>query len=105
MMNHLISLLKELNSVMMRIIPMEVSMNLQQLTQTWYADTDGDDYGNALDVQSSCTTLEGYTLEDGDCDDTNANISPKATEICDSVDNNCDGNIDDSTAVNANPST
>ena len=31
-----------------------------------------------------------------DCDDTNDAINPNATEVCDGVDNDCDGNIDDS---------
>jgi lysophospholipase L1-like esterase len=30
-----------------------------------------------------------------DCDDHNKQISPEALEICDGVDNNCDGNIDE----------
>ena len=30
-----------------------------------------------------------------DCDDSNAQIHPAAIEVCDGVDNNCDGRIDD----------
>ena len=37
---------------------------------------------------------DGVTLQDGDCDDLNPYIYPQALEICDSIDNNCDGFID-----------
>ena len=36
---------------------------------------------------------DGYTIEDGDCNDERAEISPDAEESCDGVDNNCDGDI------------
>jgi hypothetical protein len=38
---------------------------------------------------------DGYTVETGDCDDSNASIHPGAQEVADGVDNNCDGNIDE----------
>ncbi|MEL6348929.1 MAG: putative metal-binding motif-containing protein, partial [Myxococcota bacterium] len=34
-----------------------------------------------------------------DCDDDDAKINPEATEICDEVDNNCDGDIDGGTGL------
>lgn len=38
---------------------------------------------------------DGITVDAGDCNDTNALIHPKAEEICDGLDNDCDGVIDD----------
>jgi hypothetical protein len=43
---------------------------------------------------------DGYT-SDVDCDDSDASINPGATEYCDTVDNNCDGTIDEDTAIDA----
>lgn len=38
---------------------------------------------------------DGFTKEDGDCDDNNATIHPHAEELCDGLDNNCDQEIDE----------
>ncbi len=66
----------------------------------YYPDADGDGYGDPLyyyrDIPYyACTLPPGYSADYADCDDTNPAINPAATEICDGVDNNCDGLTDD----------
>ena len=57
----------------------------------WYEDQDGDGFGDALIFQSGCVQPSGYLLDDNDCDDNDASINPNGTEICDGLDNDCDG--------------
>ncbi len=38
---------------------------------------------------------DGWDVECGDCDDSNPNVHPNATEICDNIDNNCNNQIDE----------
>jgi len=37
---------------------------------------------------------DGFTPCAGDCDDTNASVHPGARELCDGLDNDCDGTVD-----------
>lgn len=62
---------------------------------TYYADLDGDGYGDALSAVAACGLPAGYTYDPGDCDDLASLIHPEATEICDGADNDCDGDTDD----------
>ena len=61
---------------------------------TFYKDADGDGYGVAGDVTTACAVPSGYSTDDTDCDDISASINPGADEVCDGVDNNCDGDAD-----------
>ena len=61
---------------------------------TWHIDVDGDGYGTDDSAMAGCDPGAGYTAEGGDCDDTRSDIHPYATEACDSIDNNCDGEVD-----------
>ena len=59
---------------------------------TWYADADGDGYGDEDSPVVACQIPEGYVSETGDCDDHDASVHPGAEEICgDLQDNDCDG--------------
>ena len=63
--------------------------------KTWYADDDGDLYGDATDTSKACEIPTGYVAKSGDCDDTAKAINPKATEVCNDTDDDCDGTADD----------
>ncbi|GAA4943149.1 hypothetical protein GCM10023314_15290 [Algibacter agarivorans] len=65
------------------------------VTTTFYADADGDGFGDSADSFQGCTPPSGYVPDNTDCDDANAAINPNATEVCDGIDNNCDGQIDE----------
>ena len=61
----------------------------------FFIDADGDGYGNAAYAQQFCTPPPGYSSLPGDCNDGMANMSPALQEICDSIDNDCNGIVDD----------
>ncbi len=65
----------------------------------WYADTDEDGFGDDEESLSTCTPPPGYVDEGGDCDDGDPAIHPGAGEVCDEIDNDCDGTADEGLAV------
>jgi len=91
---------------------------------TWFTDADGDGFGAAGPGVSSCADespamsllatdcddtdpamndadadLDGFSTCDGDCDDTTSSVAPTAQEVCNAVDDDCDGYVDDGLPV------
>src|SRR6185295_3637787 len=62
---------------------------------TFYADTDGDGYGNTSSTTSACSAPSGYVADATDCNDANAAVNPGATEACNGVDDDCDTQVDE----------
>jgi uncharacterized protein (TIGR03382 family) len=58
---------------------------------TWYADLDGDGYGDPSTSTTACDAPAGFVADANDCDDTDAEVNPGATETCTSGDRNCNG--------------
>ncbi|MCZ7678682.1 MAG: putative metal-binding motif-containing protein [Sandaracinaceae bacterium] len=68
---------------------------------TYFRDQDSDNYGDDAETLEACSQPPGYVARGGDCSDDpfadpDANrIHPGQTEVCNSVDDDCDGGIDE----------
>ena len=62
--------------------------------QDYYLDSDGDGYGTGAPMNACQSPGNNYVLQNGDCNDGNADISPGGTEICNGIDDDCDTFID-----------
>ena len=63
---------------------------------TWYRDSDDDGFGDLQNAKGSCAQPDGFIASAGDCLDSDATVKPGAQEFCDGLDNDCDGQVDDS---------
>jgi hypothetical protein len=59
--------------------------------ERFFADADGDGFGDRLQVLRACSQPAGATTDARDCDDTDAAVRPGALEQCNGLDDDCDG--------------
>ena len=61
----------------------------------WYYDGDGDGHGQTAAPDATCTAPSGYVSSSDDCNDADRSAYPSAPELCDKIDNNCNGPVDE----------
>ena len=62
---------------------------------TFYRDSDGDEHGDADSPVIACSLPAGAVASHDDCNDTVASIHPGADEVCNEIDDDCDGTTDE----------
>ncbi len=71
----------------------------ERLGETWYADADGDGFGDPATAVESCERPASFVADSTDCDDSEVDDYPGAEEVCDERDNNCNGAVDEGTTT------
>jgi len=64
---------------------------------SYYADNDKDGYGDSL-LGNFCKPPPGGLTDSSDCDGNNPFVNPGAAEVCNNIDDDCDGLVDESLA-------
>lgn len=73
-----------------------IMSNIDMYTQyTYYADMDGDGYGDLSNDTMDYAAPPGFVENADDCDDNNPAVFPGASEVLNALDDDCNGVIDD----------
>jgi uncharacterized repeat protein (TIGR03803 family) len=62
---------------------------------TYYRDADSDGFGDVSDSLQLCEPQDGYVTNNSDCNDSNAAVHPGAIELCNGIDDDCNGSVDE----------
>jgi len=66
------------------------------LEHLFFRDADGDGHGEKTSTKASCQPPpDGWVTTSDDCDDARGDVHPGAKEVCDKVDNDCNGSTDE----------
>lgn len=68
--------------------------------EAWYPDADEDGYGDVNLPVDACLQPPAHISQGGDCDDANPEVHPGVEEVCDMVDNDCNGLTDELSPAN-----
>jgi len=60
----------------------------------WFQDADGDGFGDPEAPAEACVRPQGFADRADDCDDADPQVSPAGVEVCNGVDDDCDGEAD-----------
>jgi hypothetical protein len=71
------------------------TVKLKVCFDKFFADIDGDGFGDVLTDSVACNIPAGYVSDSTDCNDTNLDIHPLLSDICNSIDDNCSGTTDE----------
>lgn len=73
--------------------------------KTWWRDMDGDGFGDAAQTVQACSKPTDHVGNDDDCDDSKVTTYPAAPELCDTLDNDCNGATLDACPAQCTPRT
>ena len=68
-------------------------------TSAWHDDADADGYGDPATERTSCEPALDSVADGTDCDDGDPAVHPDAEETCDGLDEDCDGQVDETCAA------
>lgn len=71
----------------------------EDVLTSWHVDDDGDGHGDPDQTVLGCDPPSGTVASGGDCDDRDPAVNPEASESCNGIDDDCDGEVDEEGAL------